>query len=391
MTLKIRPAHSADQHRLTAILHRSKASWGYPEEKMENFRCAFRLTAKDIERGVFLVAERDGQPVGFAGGFARGETFCLYYLFIAPEATTQGIGRLLLTRIEDQARIQGVKRLKLESDHFAAPFYVRQGFEQTGTRPSPMSPTGAIPVFERRLSGPAFPLKSIKLKMSTEADWGFEQSNESAISAHWQDVTRKNPHLWNGRTLKVTDLNFQDGHLNGTCQESSFAAFLAWRDWGFPSLATYNLFGSAVLRCSDGALVFGVMADHTANPGKIYPPGGSLEPSDINPDTGEIEVLGSIFRELEEETGMTSADVTHTDTTAIFFGPMISVAAILEVNETAETVRENILQHSFATEEKELKDAVILRSQADLTQPGLQPWAKAIAKAILPIGQPQNA
>ena len=71
---------------------------------------------------------------------------------------------------------------------------------------------------------------------------------------------------------------------------------------------TRNLFGTAVVLSSDGALLVGEMAQHTANAGRIYGPCGSLDPADIcnvgNNLDGTIDIEGSMARELYEETGL---------------------------------------------------------------------------------------
>ena len=50
----------------------------------------------------------------------------------------------------------------------------------------------------------------------------------------------------------------------------------------------------------------------TANAGQIYPPGGSLEPADVDAG-GNIGVVASIERELREETGIQVPDATLID------------------------------------------------------------------------------
>ena len=87
------------------------------------------------------------------------------------------------------------------------------------------------------------------------------------------------------------------GGLEARFIRSDFASLAAWRDWGLQASDTLNCFGSAVVMSQDGARLYGRMADHTLNAGRIYPPGGSLEPADVTAD-GRVEVLGSIEREL---------------------------------------------------------------------------------------------
>ncbi|POF28670.1 GNAT family N-acetyltransferase [Roseibium marinum] len=141
MPLKLRPATLADAPALTDILHRAKASWGYPEDRMEEFRAQWRISEATITSLAVTVAERGGHPVAFSGLTPQDdETLLIDFLFVAPEAQSQGIGDLLLTRAEDEARSRNLTRLFLESDTNAAPFYEKRGFRTMATRPSEMQP-----------------------------------------------------------------------------------------------------------------------------------------------------------------------------------------------------------------------------------------------------------
>lgn len=387
MTLKLRPAHAGDTGILTDILHRSKASWGYAPDKVEAFRNEYRITQATLASLDVVVAEVDGRAVAFAGGRMREDCLYLEFLFVAPEAKQRGIGSLLLQRMADRARTCGKVRLVLESDYFARGFYEKRGFRVLSERPSQMSPEGAIPIMEKSLHAEIFPLASVSLTIDRKARWAFERRHAGEIEAHWAELLRQNPTLWNGRTLKLAGYTLADGHFTGTCRECSYAAFLAWRDWGAPDLETRNIFGSAVLRAADGALLYGVMSQTTANSGRIYPPGGNLDPADIRPD-GCVDILGAIFRELEEETGLRAQDITPGPLYAILDGPRISIARVLDVPLAAAPLRERILRHSQASEEQELSDIRILRHPQDLASPDFVPFARDIARLLLPASAP---
>ncbi len=387
MTLKLRPAHAGDTGILTDILHRSKASWGYPPEKIEAFRSEYRITQSTLASLDMIVAEKNGRPVAFAGGRMREDCLYLEFLFVAPEAMRQGIGSLLLQRMADRARACGKNRIMLESDHFARAFYESRGFAALSERPGQMSPDGVIPIMEKPLHAAIFPLQSVHLTIDREPHWAFERRHAREIEAHWAELCRKNPTLWNGRTLKLAGYTLADGHFTGTCRECSYAAFLTWRDWGAPDLDTYNIFGSAVLKSSDGALLYGVMSQDTANAGRIYPPGGNLDPSDIRAG-GNVDILGAIYRELEEETGLGVDDITAGPLYAIMDGPRISIARVLDVPLASEPLRDRILRHSMASEEQELSDIRILRHPQDLASPNFVPFARDIARMLLPAPAP---
>ncbi|MDN3720039.1 NUDIX hydrolase [Roseibium salinum] len=136
---------------------------------------------------------------------------------------------------------------------------------------------------------------------------------------------------------------FENGVFKGTCSESTFAAHLAWRDWGAPDASAYNLFGSAILKSSDGALLYGVMSDHTATAGMIYPPGGNLDPTDLTPE-GKVDMIGAIYRELEEETGLTKDELRADRLLVAFDGPRIAIAQVFDTGRNAAELRENIIR-----------------------------------------------
>lgn len=383
MPLKLRPATEADAPALTDILHRAKASWGYPEEKMAEFRDYWRISEATIQSLTLTVAERDGEPIAFSGLSPQSEdTLLVDFLFVAPEAQRQGIGDLLLKRAEDHAHRQGLSRLYLESDANAGPFYEKRGFRTMATRPSEMSPGKEIPLMEKPLAPAVYRVEALNIEVS-DKPWAFETKHADAIDAYFEEARKRIPMLWNGRTMKLTGFDFKDGTFNGTCAECSFAAFLAWRDWGAPDATSFNLFGSAILRSAEGALLYGVMSRKTATAGMIYPPGGNLDPTDLTED-GKVDVVGAIYRELEEETGLKRDDVQPAGLLVTFDGWRISIGQLMDVPRPAEELRAEILRFSEASEEQELADMRIIRTRADLEDGAIVPYARSLGKYLLP-------
>jgi N-acetylglutamate synthase-like GNAT family acetyltransferase/8-oxo-dGTP pyrophosphatase MutT (NUDIX family) len=383
MPLKLRLAAPSDSTDLTDILHRAKASWGYPEDKMVEFREHWRISEELIQSQHMTVAEADGVPVAFSGLVVQGEdTLLIDYLFVAPEVQKQGVGDLLLTRAEDYARQNNLKRLCLESDTNAVPFYQKRGFKTIAIRESEMLPGNEIPLMERFLPPAVHKVSSLDVALSNEP-WEFERANSKEISAHFEEAKKRIGLLWNGRTLKLVGYKFKDGKFEGKCVETSYAAFLAWRNWGAPDASAHNLFGSAVLRSSDGALLYGVMSDLTATGGLIFPPGGNLDPEDVTAE-GKVNVVGAIYRELEEETGLTRDDVLPGDLLVAFDGPRISISQVFDVDQLASSLREKIMRFSDSTEDRELADMRIIRTHKDLNDPAIIPFARAIGELLLP-------
>lgn len=111
----------------------------YPEPGATHFRLDPSEVAPGA--GAFLVARLDGRPVGCGAVRRLGEASLvrelgpdvgeLKRMYVAPEARGHGIGRALLTRLEDEARALGLRRLVLETgtrQAEALALYRRAGF-----------------------------------------------------------------------------------------------------------------------------------------------------------------------------------------------------------------------------------------------------------------------
>jgi len=83
--------------------------------------------------GCLLLAILDGQPAGCVGYRQLSEGVCeLKRLYVRPRCRGNGIGRLLLVELLEQARLSGYRRVKLETGSFmleAHQLYQSLGFE----------------------------------------------------------------------------------------------------------------------------------------------------------------------------------------------------------------------------------------------------------------------
>lgn len=219
--------------------------------------------------------------------------------------------------------------------------------------------------------------------------WPLTDDFRPKIEAHWAACVAANPHLWNGRVLGTLapgqpgGITIQEGVLTGEAVEGDFAGFLAWRDWGFPEIGIRNLFGSALVMSSDEALILGVMGATTANAGRMYPPGGSLEPADVDAH-GEVDVIASIERELKEETGLNAAEAVVDGMMVAFDGPRVSVGRVLRFPMPADDLVSTIMAELDRQEERELERVVAFRSRAELDRPEVTGYSRAFAGRLLP-------
>ncbi len=232
------------------------------------------------------------------------------------------------------------------------------------------------------------PVTSVDIRFAPGL-WPAPQALCDRVPEIWGWLTAANPHLWDGRVLGVSGPGGEgppvvgNGVLRGEAREDSFSAFLAWRHLGFPEIGVRNLFGSGVIVSADGALLFGVMGATTANAGFVYPPGGSLEPGDVRPD-GQVDVLASLARELNEETGLDAAEARAGAMVAIFEGPRVSLARLFHFAEDAAALTARVRGNLERQEHRELADVVAIRTRDDLMAAGpYPPYAEELVDAFV--------
>lgn len=195
-------------------------------------------------------------------------------------------------------------------------------------------------------------------------DWAFARENRAEIDAYFAELQRRKPALWNGRVLLLHHQVVSGGVFRGEYLETDYASFLAWRHWGREDAGVHNCFGAGMVVSADGAVLLGVMNDHTANAGMIYFPAGTPEPHDIA--DGKVDLALSVARELKEETGCDigefSADpgwITAID------GTRFAQIRVLRSRQDAETLRTRMVAHLAQEVKPELSDIRIVRSAAD--------------------------
>jgi 8-oxo-dGTP pyrophosphatase MutT (NUDIX family) len=198
--------------------------------------------------------------------------------------------------------------------------------------------------------------------------WPFAAARAAEIDAHWAELTRANPTLYNGRVLLQhnSSLEERDGRriLAADYLETDFKSFLAWRDFGYPERGVRNGFAMAALQSLDGAFLVGEMAAHTANAGRVYFPSGTPDRNDIRGD--RVDLDGSAARELAEETGLGEADAVADPGWTLLLDPYrIACMKRFRAKLPAEVLAGRI--HDFLAQDPrpELARMHIIRSPAD--------------------------
>jgi len=156
MTLdwSIRKAELKDSQGLTELCMRSKQSNGYDEAFMA--MCADELRVRDswiLDHDFWLAESAEGVPIGCIRLSAEGTdvTGELETCFVDPDWQGKNIGRQLFNALQERAQELGLKRIGLDADPFAEPFYARLGFEITGRTPSGSIPGRTLSRMEKTL------------------------------------------------------------------------------------------------------------------------------------------------------------------------------------------------------------------------------------------------
>ena len=196
-------------------------------------------------------------------------------------------------------------------------------------------------------------------------DWNFPREEGHRIDAHWARLRSGKPGLFDGRVLLGRNLAAADSTLTGSTFITGYKSFLSWRDFGYPGDNLFNIFAMPALRAADGAFMLGRMSAGTANAGRLYFPAGTPEPSDAGPN-GRVDFDANILRELEEETGLTPADVTVEPTwTILFAGPLVACLKVARASLPSAALQDRVAAFIAGQRDPELDGVYPIRQPAD--------------------------
>jgi 8-oxo-dGTP pyrophosphatase MutT (NUDIX family) len=202
--------------------------------------------------------------------------------------------------------------------------------------------------------------------------WAFAEAEAARIAAQWRARVAAKPRLYNGRVLLLGEHAFErrdDGveALRGAFFETDYAAFLAWRDLGYPDPTVCNAFSMAALASEDGAFLLGEMAAHTANAGAIYFPAGTPDPKDVF--AGRVDLLRSATRELLEETGIAAHEAAHgPEWTVVYAPPRIACMKVMRLAAPAEAIKARVDAFLADDPNAELAAMHIVRAPKDIDE-----------------------
>lgn len=208
----------------------------------------------------------------------------------------------------------------------------------------------------------------------------FEPAEQAAIEARWAEAAARNPRIWNGPFFLFDQAAVEPGVtgepvFRAEGARTDFASFLHWRAESPPDPRFRHIFPVGAVVTADDRLLVGRMSRHTANPGRRYPPSGSLDPADIvtGPDgRPRFDPTANMLREIEEEIGLVfgRADVAP-GFLVVPSGPRRhALVRIIRVSAPAAALETAIARHLAEDEEEEL-DGVEFPDFATRFAPGV--------------------
>ncbi|MGQ0457007.1 MAG: NUDIX hydrolase [Hyphomicrobium sp.] len=212
--------------------------------------------------------------------------------------------------------------------------------------------------------------------------WPFANENRDAIDRHWDAACAANPRYFNGVVYLTANPRLENAVVRAELLAAQFKAVLYWRECGFADASVLDGFGSALIRSADGAVLLGRQRPGHINSGLTYLPGGFIDARDIAAD-GRVDIVGSVLRELEEETGLGAADgVPAPGLLVTRVGPQLSFAVTYQAQATADALVGKIMRRLDGDPHSELQEVVAVRRRNDLAGSTLPPYAALLMKHV---------
>ena len=216
-----------------------------------------------------------------------------------------------------------------------------------------------------------------------EHRWVMTEEHATEIAAFWERQRALNPGYFDGVVFIARDIRIAGGVLYGELFASRFRNFLYWRDTGFADTSVTDAFGSAILRSSDGGVLLARQRGGNVNAGQVYLPGGFIDERDIAA-RGSVDILGSIEREIGEETGLDAAAMSRDDGyTVTRAGPHVSISATFRTGLDATTLANRVGAHLGRDPEAELESVRVVRSLGELSGFPLVRYCETLLPVLL--------
>lgn len=133
----------------------------------------------------------------------------------------------------------------------------------------------------------------------------LSKSDTDIVSRVWAHHTADNPHFFNGEVFTIAD--HQPSENSVIClDKTDYKHYLATISdhTGQLQKQCQVVYTATLIETSDNKIAFGKMACHTSTPQRYQCVGGGLDCHDLMADGRHFNLLDSVKRELQEETGL---------------------------------------------------------------------------------------
>jgi GNAT superfamily N-acetyltransferase len=125
--LRLRAAVAEDAESLTKIAHQAKRHWGYPERWIDHWQDDLTISPDYLANNHAVVAESNGQIIGFYCLADRNDKVELDHMWVAPEHMGLGVGKELFIHAMQYAAARNISEIEISSDPNAEGFYSKMG------------------------------------------------------------------------------------------------------------------------------------------------------------------------------------------------------------------------------------------------------------------------
>jgi len=190
----IRPATKADQAVLRALWEDFEEELGGEEYLRETWEEAWEDLAETIRAGVALIAEEDGEAVGFVFcvlGDRGRKTAHVTDIYVRPDVRDRGVGRALLAELVTPAREAGLAHVSLEVLVHNAD--ARRLYDRLGFVPVDVFMVAPLGAFAERIESDEQPASYGSLHVQTDDEAGVRRAVTQFIPrvghTEWSEVT----------------------------------------------------------------------------------------------------------------------------------------------------------------------------------------------------------
>lgn len=174
------------------------------------------------------------------------------------------------------------------------------------------------------------------------------QDIQDKINDNWKKIEEEGANVWNGEVYCVTNLEDTEKEVVIECKKSNYAHYLYGERIGLPmQYECKNLSAGALIETSDHYYLVGELDETTSYPHMLQVSGGGVDNADVKEGRADIiktiqrEVMEEININLQDKSIVSSFDVKYMYMTEKGEQPGIQIFAKVNLNITAENLREH--------------------------------------------------